>query len=392
LFKSNRKTSLDKPKETIKHSLQQNYKDPSKAECKVLIHNRPTQTVEAIFDPKPFYAIMDQENLAESIIKAYGDEGLRHFYAILIVLGKNYEKKQFEWRLETHLKLLGYTKGPWGSYATTIKVMASNIIRIFTQFRPILTKKIGNKESIVYRCLFTAPELEIFDKKIITRITLQPTEWYTKSFSGGFEKSPQYIELLEKIAKVNHKNHWLALRLYPYIARLWRINLEPTELKVETIMEQHDLKMKGRYALNNLRFLEAELDYMSEEGFIGGWKNKNGESKYPSECINSYKCVLIFEPPQWQVNELDLIKQKRTVPIMRSLPSLVPISREKFIEVFKASGCNLTQFACSIGFSRRLVKKIIDGEAHISLKVSEKVKLIYLSTGIACQSNISENF
>jgi len=316
-----------------------------------------------------------EERLAIYIKKAFGAEGIRHLLGLIIGLEENFRQGHFEWSVNEHLDRLGYRRKTNGSFDQEVKRTASEIIKIFTGLCITSIRKDNKNESIKAKFLFMVEgfEIQAFEKEIIDeKITLVATDfWYKNAFSPRDGQVPQYTKLLKEIVKENHREHPLTLYLAPLFSIFWRMNPE-RKLKVKNLMDWCGLNEKDSNRSYHLKDLESTLEYMKAKKYLGDWTN-NGEKKFPSQCKDSYECVLTFTPPDWLKQEFLSIENKREMPALPEKQK--PFTKLEFLELFNKSGLTRKQFGNSIGVTPQLVTAIMNGKRTITPKTSEKLRI-----------------
>lgn len=317
-----------------------------------------------------------EEQLAIYLKRTFGPEGLRHVIGLIIGLEENFRQGYFDWDVDEHLERLGYTRWTNGAFDPELKKTASQIIKIFIGLS--ITSTIKNKKNmkVIDEYFFMVDKrARIFQAKdiISEKIRLVATDlWYKQAFSTSEGKSPQYTKILKSVAREKHQQHPLTIYLSPLLAIFWRINTGPANFSIKTLMEWSDIYSDAKHRLDNLRYLERELDYMITKEYLGDFTNNNIESKYPSQCSNPYKCILTLTPPDWLGTELQKIDQKRET--VASIPKDITLTHEEFLKIFQDSGMSQTKFANALNIARPLINALINGKRGISQNTSDKVK------------------
>lgn len=323
-----------------------------------------------------------EESLAIYIKRTFGPEGLRHLLGLLIGLEENFRKGHFEWSINEHLERLGYRRKSHGSYDTELKKTTSEILKVFTSLFITAKKKEGKKEIIQGERLFSIDGFrkETFDKVIIDeKIKLRATDfWFKNAFEPKDGQSGKYTKLLKKIVQENHREHPLTIYLAPLLAIFWRMNPEQ-KISVKGLMEWCDLD-NGKYRIRDLKTLEAELNYMKKQGYLGNWKS-TGDNLCLSSCTNPFNLLLTLTPPEWLDQELSQIQSNRELPKLNNKESSKPESRnrklitsEELNEIFERSRLTVREFGNEIGLTHTMVHFLLKGKRSISQDVSERIE------------------
>lgn len=326
--------------------------------------------------------IENREGLLSYIKKTYGAEGLRHLLAILIGMEEHGRTGSFKFSLNDHLERLGYTKGQSGSYKHEVKQTASEIVYILCNLHISIIKKKGKEKYKIQALRFfnlegTGTELEkgkIIDKEFY----ITATEWYKQAFTSNSNESPKYTKLLKEMVHENHFKHPITIYLTTLLSIFWRMNPE-LEMSIKNLMEWCNLDTESNHRKYHLKDLEDELNYMKEKGYIGGWKNKYSDLK-PSECENSFDCILILYPPKWLKKfflEADVKNDKLltiNLPFNQEDNKNLLMSKEDFKNIQEKSGLTIKEFSEKLDISSRMFYHIMNEDKKISPKVFSNLK------------------
>lgn len=316
-----------------------------------------------------------EESLAIYIKRTFGSEGLRHLLGLVIGLEENFRKGHFEWSVNEHLERLGYRRKSHGSFDLELKKSASEIIKVFHSLFITAKRKEGKKEVIQGEKLFTIEGFrqETFDKVVIDeRIRLRATDfWYKNAFDPKDGQSGKYTKLLKKIAQENHREHHLTIYLAPLLAIFWRMNPEQ-KISVRNIMDWCDLDHNGKYRSRDLKSLEAELNYMREQGYLGNWTS-NGDGRFLSDCSEPFNCLLTLTPPQWLDQEIKLIQHNKELPSLEQFEEPL-VTLEELQSIFQKSQLKANQFGKHLGLSASMTSYLLRGQRPISKEISEKIR------------------
>jgi len=322
-----------------------------------------------------------EEDLAVYIKRTFGAEGLRHLLGLIIGLEENFRQGFFVWNLNEHLQRLGYKKKLSRTYDTKIKKDATKILKIFTHlFFTVAQKDEKGRERIVGQRLFSIDgfEIAIFKKEIIDeQLKIRATDfWYKNAFEPK-NKQAMYTKLLKKIARENHMNHPLTIYLAPLFAIFWRMNRNK-KIRIKSLMDWCDLDTKDRHKLEDIRRLEAELNYMKERDYLGTWTN-SGETPLPSQCKDPLECVLTVTPPEWLDKEIKVIAgKKQFLALPPKKGSQAPLmTRDELEGLQNKSGQSVTEFAKNLGISRQMASYIIHGKKQMTQRISDKVREVF---------------
>jgi len=192
-------------------------------------------------------------------------------------------------------------------------------------------------------------------------------DWYGAAFEKTDDRSQQYTQLLKKVATESHQDHSLAIYLAIQLAIRWRINkFKPFSLKVQTIMELCclDHTTANRTRRRDLRKMEAELNYMTEAYYLGGWHYTRGR-----EISDSFALGIQFDPPSWLGKDLHKkVHMKKASPI---------ITAEGLKWIQRQASLNQNNLAETLGVSRQHISNIYRGRTRISAALSRKINDIF---------------
>lgn len=336
-------------------------------------------TAELSERPKVNLPDIDFETNITYIHRAFGPEGLRHFMTILSMFGENGTQNDvIKWNLNDHLDRMGYRRKSHGSYDARQKEIAIQILHIFTSLNICIYRRTKKIEELNVRQLFTIVGFDV-SKDLLTQASKEELiiradeSWYSKPMEMGAGE-PQFTNILKKILIVNHHlyphTHYLSI----LFALFWRIDLTGRSFKVSTLMDYCQIPKSGFKGKSGLKNLEAELNYMKIEGYIGDWKNTTNVGKLPSETAKPFSQVVLVSPPMWYEKTLTQIYENKLKHIPIELPKDFKIlSVEEFTEVIKLSTLNIGEFASKIGVSRQTVSYLKSGSKPISRDISMKI-------------------
>lgn len=326
------------------------------------------------------------EALAAYLDKAFGSEGMRHFLALMIGLEENGRQGWFDWDINEHMERLGYQKQQRGAFRADIKRNAHAIVSLFGSLYLTITAKKGNKEIIRGKKLFNIPEFEreIENNKVTQeRIRLEAADFmYKHALFPSNDKSPTYTKLLKEIAKEEHREHNITIKLATHLSIEWRMN-GTIKRNVKTIMDwsglDHRSRKEGGDGNRNRRLkkLEQELNYMKQRGYLSQWSH-NGTAESLLENENPWDCIVTLIPPEWLKRDLHLIKTKKEV----YLPSTKldqsaqgNLSSTQLQSIQKKSGISVKKFAEEkLGISRQMYYGILKGKKKVTQKISENAR------------------
>lgn len=317
-----------------------------------------------------------EKNLSLYLKRTFGPEGLRHFLALVIGLDENFRKGCFEWNVNEHLKRLGVEKKKSRAYDKEARITATSIIKIFTNLFLTAQRKDGDREIFAGRKLFSIDgyNIETLKDEIVngTLLIRAADFWYKQAFTS--EKDGQkYTKLLKKIAKVNHREHPYVLKLAPLFAVFWRMDKENKRgLSVESLMDWCDLDYKGHKRTENLKALEAQLDYMVEHGYLGDWKN-TGENKYPSQCKAPFDCNLTLHAPDWFSGEMKSLRARREAYQLPAADRPDTITPETIAALKSEFGISNKKLANHLGVTPQLIGAILTGKRRITAGLTAKL-------------------
>ena len=382
-------TENNKEKQKIKKILNRNRSNPTQKDeadtaaicAKHIKKNKDNTRMVVVQETKTDLIMVESDNNAMSdedlllyTMRVYGPEGLKHFYAILSLIYKSFDKNNVEWILDDHLERIGCKKSSRGSFKTEDKEMATKTMTCFIELKPVYQEKYNNNERR-YEPLLAVYGITVYKGRFISKITVAPTDWYTESFTVTGDKSLQYSKITEKIATIPHEYNLALLLITEWLIDL-RINGR-IRRKIKTIMEKHDLQTNGKRRLEDLDKLEKQINFIKEEGYFK-IINESDPSKTPFECDNPYEVILEISSPNWQLPEIAHIIESRTKPYLRRIPKRPLISMEVFKKALKQFPTQ-QQFAEHLGIERTLVTKILSGKRKISVDVSDKIRDLYLT-------------
>lgn len=317
-----------------------------------------------------------ERNLSLYIKRTFGPEGLRHFLALIIGLDENFRKGYFQWNINDHLRRFGIEKKKSRTYDKEARITATSIIKIFTNLFLTAQRKDGDREVLAGLRLFSIDgyTVETLKDEIVngTLLIRAADFWYKKAFTKE-KDGMQYTKLLKKIAKVNHREHPYVLKLAPLLAVFWRMEPENKRgLSVASLMDWCDLDYTGHKRTDNLRALEAQLDYMIKHGYLGDWEN-TGENKYPSQCQNPFNCVLTLHAPEWFSGELKAIRDRRGNFKLPAGSPPVMITPETIQDLKKEFGISNKKLANHLGVTPQLIGAILTGKRRITAAMTAKL-------------------
>lgn len=336
-------------------------------------------TATGNFDLGLFKDDLEEKERALSLYlkRAFGPEGLRHFLALIIGLDENFRRGYFEWNINDHIKRLGIQKKKSRTYDKEARITATNIMKIFTNLFLTAQKKDGDREVLAGLRLFSIDgyNIETLKDEIVNEALLIRAAdfWYKNAFTpekGGM----QYTKLLKKIAKVNHREHPLVLKLAPWLAVFWRMDPgNKRKLSIISLMDWCDLDYTSYKRTDNLKALESQLDFMIKHGYLGDWEN-TGENKYPSQCQAPFECNLTFYAPEWFKSEMKSLRGRRTafLPPAGS-PQARAITPETIQALKKEFGISNKTLANHLGVTAQYIGFILTGKRAITAQIIGKL-------------------
>jgi DNA-binding XRE family transcriptional regulator len=314
-----------------------------------------------------------EEELAIYINKTFGAEGLRHLLGLVIGLEENGRKGDYHFTINEHLDRLGYKRSKKGAHDPSIKWKSFRIIQVLSSLHLILSSSRESKQKVTCIKLFSLDRYDIeqetdaADLIHMSFVIRANKDWYGTAFEKTDDRSQQYTQLLKKVATESHQDHSLAIYLAIQFAIRWRINkFRPFSLKVQTIMDLCclDHTPANRTRRRDLRNMEAELNYMTEANYLGGWHYAKGR-----EGLDSFALGIQFDPPSWLGKYLhDKVRMKIATPI-------VTADGLKWIQ--RQASLNQNNLAETLGVSRQHISNIYRGRTRISAALSRKINDIF---------------
>ena len=324
--------------------------------------------------------VEEQEELACYLDKTYGPEGKRHLLGLMIGLEEAGRTGVLEWNVNEHLERLDYSRGPNRAFKTKDREKARRIMFLLGTLAYTVENRKKEHTTIEADRFFNIEGFKVEKEKewiVDETIKISATQWYRRSFMIG-QRSKEYTKVLRDIAQESHRDHEITIALAPELAVDWRRTpSKEKRAKVRTLLEVLDIRIGGKRFRENIRKLEAELDYMKTKNYLGEWATKSG--RRPSEAPNDKELleeVIIFRPPEWLSEEFAKIKKGTDLPRLKAKRETPPMSTEEFVKILKQSGLTQKEFAKEIGISPSYVSQIKKGRP-ISSEVAESAREIF---------------
>lgn len=262
------------------------------------------------------------------LVRSFGPEGLKHFFSMLIALDEGRHQGWYAFDANEHLDRLGYRRRQEGAglYHHSGNVRkARRIVGVLSSVRAELTynpttgtlttsirlfaattdDQAAGTQAIRWESTSPTPLERVLSPVQDGELIIANPEWYAGvAQTGGRKTGKRYTRQLRRLATEDARENGIALRLGAYLPIRHRLNGPgPGCLKWATLMRWAGLNPEGRHASNDLKELRAELDYMTDQGYIGGWQ-ETGRGDGLDEVVE-------LTAPDWLRASLSSIRRRR---------------------------------------------------------------------------------
>lgn len=311
--------------------------------------------------------------LAAHLKSAFGARGLKHLFGLLIALDENFREGVIDWDVNEHLERLGKRRGANRAFKPEDRQEALDILRIFTSLFITSVKKDGeNVEEMTGMRLFLPEGFTVKSVKnwvVSEKVRIRATSlWYRDAFEDRGQ-GKQYTKLLKKLAKENSREHATTLLLAPLLAMSWRMKTT-RPLTVKSLLTWCNIP-KDNKLRNSLRSLEAELEYMKENGYLGDWAVASGT--LPSQSDDPEAETISFTPPAWLERELAALREGQEARRLRQ-GKHANMTKEELADIVEQSGLTAAQFAKTLGKSPSTISRIRSGERSLTPDIEALVR------------------
>lgn len=384
------KKLTDFEQRAVKIEVISKYANPELNTKEIIIKNTPKNFFSIDIDE--IKRVFEEENLSLNTIKLvrsnYGAVGLKYFLGLNYLLSTNSKNGRIFISLNDFLEIIGEKREKNGAFNQSIRLKASQIIRMFGS----LTLKLSNFNNQVIRIKLFDLEVEYEKDKVLEKFILEAKEWYFKSFDK--ENQLQYTYILNKILEENEGEHSITISLYSLLSIRWRMKLHE-KFKITTILDWLDIGYTTKEEIKNrfvfIHRLYKEIEYMKEKGYIKNYKitldNKIIETKLNELTNDLFKSnyLIEFEPPDIIKEKIDTIHKKQESIIESILLPTRSDLKEEFKLVTKTDVMAILEngklheklkkshFAEKVGISRQYLDLFLKGERGISLDTSNKI-------------------
>ena len=295
--------------------------------------------------------------------------GLRHLFGVMIGLEDNGRRGTLHWRVNDHMKRLGYRRDPGGAFNSRLKQRISDEVALVLSLKLEFKKKGGGTLSMrLFNTEVKARDKGADGHQYATEMTVTTTRWYRKAF----EEKQRYTQILKRLVTESHTKHWVSLILGGVLPMYWRIE-DSKKLTVAFLMGICGMNTHDQHRFENLRKLEQELDYMQSRGYLGGW-NHDSDGPTLSESTDPFKTKLELSPPTWlQKAFARLQERRRTARIEAAGGDLTPAQLKR---VQQQSGMTVADFAEQLGISRAWYYRLLKGDGEIPHHLAQKACLL----------------